>query len=259
VDAIGTHVLSYPRRHDEGLTKLLDPFTRGRITEAVDLPGRRVLEVGAGGGSIARYLADQVGPAGRVFAVDVRPRLAFTHPQLTVVRADAVTDDLPAGVDLVHARLTLAHIRQREAVLDRLIDCLNPGGVILIEDWWAAVTDMVMHARHPDDAALYHRFQAVLGDLFEAGGTDRSWARCIHGRLLEAGLLDVHTVIHSTAWPGGQDGCRLVRSTLGQLWHRLIEAGLSHDDLVAVNELLDDSLFVLAGHPLYSTAGRRSS
>jgi hypothetical protein len=157
----------------------------------------------------------------------------------------------------VHARLTLAHIRQREAVLDRLIGCLNPGGVILVEDWWAANTDMVMTARRPDDAALYHRFQSVLGGQFECGGTDRGWARRIHGALLAAGLSDVITVIHATAWPGGQTGCHLVKGTIGQLWDKLIAAGLDHDELANVSELLDDPHLVLAGHPLYSTSGRR--
>jgi SAM-dependent methyltransferase len=150
--------------------------------------------------------------------VDIKPRLAFAHPRMSVVQADATTDSLPTNVDLVHARLTLAHIPQRAAVLDRLIDCLNPGGVLLIEDWWAVNTDMVMTASRAEDAARYRHFLDVLGGLFEAGGTDRNWARRIHGALLQAGLTDVHTVIHATAWPGGQDGCHLVKATLGQLW-----------------------------------------
>jgi SAM-dependent methyltransferase len=258
MDATGGHILDYPRGHDEALAELLDPFTRDRIAALLDLHGKRVLEVGAGGGSIAGYLADEVGPAGQVFAVDTRPRLPFTHPQVTVFEADATTDYPPANVDLVHARLTLAHIPQREAVLAKLIDCLNPGGVILIEDWWAANTDMVMHARRGEDAELYHRFQTVLGGLFERGGTDRGWARRIHGALLDAGLVDVRTVIHATAWSGASPGCRLIRTAMGQLWDRLIAAGLTHDELLNVTELLDDPHLVVAGHPLYSTSGHRA-
>jgi hypothetical protein len=142
-------------------------------------------------------------------------------------------------------------------VLGKLIACLNPGGVVLVEDWWTANTDVVMTATRPDDVDLYHRFQAILGGLFERGGTDRSWARRIHGTLLRAGLVNVHTLIHATAWPGGQTGCHLVKTTIGQLWDKLIAAGLHHDELVAITELLDDPYLVLAGHPLYSTAGHR--
>ncbi|OLB64374.1 MAG: hypothetical protein AUI10_11430 [Actinobacteria bacterium 13_2_20CM_2_72_6] len=366
VDATGAHILDYPRRHDEALAALLDPFTRDRIAALLDVYGNRVLELGAGGGSIARDLAYNVGPTGQVFAVDIKPRLAFAHPRMSVVQADATTDRLPTNVDLVHARLTLAHIPQRAAVLDRLIDCLNPGGVLgpagghhhvgvdrppVLDQEHAARVQAVdqpvqhrralrdvgqgqpgvhqvhvcrqavgggvglhhahpgmgegqpgldVHGEHlaggadvvgqiPGDAAtagtqLQHpiavhveqggdavpgervqqggqrfimparHFQDVLGGLFEAGGTDRNWARRIHGALLQAGLTGVHTVIHATAWPGGQHGCHLVKATLGQLWERLTDAGLSDRDLREVSELMDDPYFVLAGHPLYSTS-----
>jgi len=93
---------------------------------------------------------------------------------------------------------------------------------------------------------------------FEAGGTDRNWARRIHGALLQAGLTGVHTVIHATAWTGGGPGARLIRATIGQLWDRLQAAGLGHDELIHISELLDDPALVLAGHPLYSTSGRRA-
>ncbi|OLE30500.1 MAG: hypothetical protein AUG44_01095 [Actinobacteria bacterium 13_1_20CM_3_71_11] len=254
-----THPLTYPRQHDDALAELLDPFSAQRVAGLINLPGCRVLEVGAGGGGFARFLADRVGAHGRVFALDVNPRIEFTHPQLTVVTSDLTRDELPGDLDLVHARLTLNHIPERHTVLTRLLHTLAPGGVLLVEDWWASNTDMVMHARRPEDVRLYHRFQHTLGRLFDAGGTDRTWARHIHGAMLAGGLTDVSTVIHATAWTGGGPGCRLVRSTIGQLWDRLLAAGLSHDDLIEVSELLDDPELVLAGHPLYSTAGYRSA
>jgi SAM-dependent methyltransferase len=252
------HPLTYPRQHDDALAALLDPFSARRVADLVDLTGRRVLEVGAGGGSFARHLADRVGPHGHVYALDLNPRIAFTHPQLTVVTSDLTRDELPGDLDLVHARLTLNHIPERRTILTRLRRTLAPGGVLLIEDWWASNTDMVMHARTPEDIRLYHRFQHTLGRLFDAGGTDRTWARHIHGAMLTDGLADVTTVIHATAWTGGGPGCQLVKTTIGQLWDRLIATGLSHDDLVEVSELLDDPDLVLAGHPLYSTSGHRA-
>ena len=252
------HPLTYPRQHDDALAELLDPFSTQRVAGLGDLSGCRVLEVGAGGGSFARYLADRVGPRGRVFALDLNPRIEFSHPQLSVIQADLTTDELPGDLDLVHARLTLNHIPERLHVLTRLIYTLAPDGILLVEDWWASNTDMVMHARSPEDVRAYHRFQHTLGRLFDAGGTDRTWARHIHGAMLSAGLADVTTVIHATAWTGGGPGARLIRATIGQLWDRLQAAGLGHDELIHISELLDDPALVLAGHPLYSTSGRRA-
>src|SRR2546423_9214873 len=89
---MATHPLTYPRQHDEALAELLDAFSGRRVADLIDLPTCRVLEVGAGGGSFAHHLADRVGPRGRVYAVDSHPRIEVSHPQLTVIHADAVTD-----------------------------------------------------------------------------------------------------------------------------------------------------------------------
>ena len=57
-----------------GLEAVFDPVTRGHLTRLGLAPGSRCLEVGAGSGSIARWMADQVGSTGRVLAVDLDPR-----------------------------------------------------------------------------------------------------------------------------------------------------------------------------------------
>src|SRR2546423_6552830 len=86
---MATHPLTYPRQHDEALAELLDAFSARRVAELIDLPTCRVLEVGAGGGRFARYLADRVGPRRRVYPVDSHPRIEVSHPPLTAVQAAA--------------------------------------------------------------------------------------------------------------------------------------------------------------------------
>jgi tRNA A58 N-methylase Trm61 len=64
------------------------------------------LEVGGGGGSIAEWLADRVGPKGPVLVTDIDPRFLVTSRlNLKVQAHDIVHDPLPKQVfDLVHAR-----------------------------------------------------------------------------------------------------------------------------------------------------------
>ena len=53
------------------MSRLLDPMHRRHI-EALGIgPGARALEVGCGNGSISAWLAERVGPGGRVVAVDL--------------------------------------------------------------------------------------------------------------------------------------------------------------------------------------------
>ena len=53
---------------------VLDGFTISRLVPLGELTGRRCLELGAGNGSVAGWLADQAGPTGQVLATDINIR-----------------------------------------------------------------------------------------------------------------------------------------------------------------------------------------
>ena len=56
------------------LPRLYDPGTIRHLEQLGVGPGWRCLEVGGGGGSIAAWLSDRVGPTGHVLATDLDPR-----------------------------------------------------------------------------------------------------------------------------------------------------------------------------------------
>jgi len=94
--------------------------------------------VGGGGGSIAAWLSQRVGSRGRVVVNDINTRFLETlhQPNLEVRRHNIVTNALPeASFDLVHARLVLMHLPEREAVLTRLVAALKPGGWLVDEEF----------------------------------------------------------------------------------------------------------------------------
>jgi trans-aconitate methyltransferase len=127
------------------LERLQDPSTTRRIAALGIGPGSRCLEVGAGRGSIARWLADRVGPSGHVVAIDLE--LTFLDdidgPNLEAHQQDVLVDDPPGGpFDLIHCRAVLMHIPERRRVLERMASWLAPGGWLLCEepDWAFALT-----------------------------------------------------------------------------------------------------------------------
>src|SRR6185369_14272144 len=100
-------------------------------------PGVRCLEVGAGGGSIARFMQQRVGPGGHVVATDIDTRwLTDSLPAAVEVRChDVGVDPLPHGAfDIVHARAVLTFVPQRRSAVARMTAALNPGGWLLIEE-----------------------------------------------------------------------------------------------------------------------------
>src|SRR3954467_1252913 len=81
----------------DSLTSLYDPGTL-RLCERLGLAaGWHCLDAGAGTGSLAAALAERVGPAGHVTALDADTRFLapLASERLSVVEADLTTGDLP--------------------------------------------------------------------------------------------------------------------------------------------------------------------
>jgi SAM-dependent methyltransferase len=119
------------------LAAIADPASIRALERIGVAKGARCLDVGTGGASLARWLAERVGPAGSVLATDVDLRFAETggFTNLELRRHDVVKDELPADAfDLVHARGLLQHLDRREEVIDKLIAATRPGGRVLFED-----------------------------------------------------------------------------------------------------------------------------
>ena len=246
--------------HHAALAILFNPVSISVIEGLVDLPGKRVLEVGAGHGRMATWLADEVGPTGSVVAIDIAPVIA-PHPQLSVVRHD-LTQPRPwpqaaAGpFDLVFTRMTLQHLPTRDRILDELVARLAPGGTLLVQDLAGQHRGMVVAAPDPGAAELYERYQRIKTATFDDTGTDRGWATRVHQELVARDLRGVETSIHSSYWTAGGPGLALELALMRQLTPKLLARGLSQAELAAVRQLMHDPALIVTGHPLYSTAGR---
>lgn len=242
------------------LGEMLDELTVARLSGLGDLAGKRFLEFGAGGGSVARWMADQAGPTGRVLATDINPRHIQPHPGMSVLRHDLTAEPVPDGPwDVIHGRLVLLHVPEREEILVRLSQALAPGGVLILEEWETSFRKLVLAAPDARSAALFDLYQDVLIDrVLPPKGNDSTWASRVHAAMLDAGLTDVDTTVTSRSWPGGSAGALLIAANIGQLREEFIEAGMTEAQLEEICKLVTDPRLVLRGHFFYSTLGRRA-
>jgi SAM-dependent methyltransferase len=94
--------------------------------------------VGAGGGAVAFWLAEQVTPGGTVVATDLETDFleaqASHHPGLEVLKHDVTAEDFPEGFDIVHARWLVEWLPDKRQALARMVAALKPGGAILVEE-----------------------------------------------------------------------------------------------------------------------------
>jgi SAM-dependent methyltransferase len=217
---------------DEGSIRVLD-----RLRPA---PGWHCLEVGAGGGSIARWLAERVAPGGHVVATDINTRDLNTNglSGLEVRQHDVVHDALDeTAFDLIHARLVLEHLPQRDQVLQKLVRALRPGGWLVVEDvdYVSAIPISELGARE------HEHTQSVRLQAFSASGVDHSLGRQLPARLRALGLKDVGNEGRVWVMEGGSPGARWFKISLAHLRPRLVAPGMLTDDEVdRMLELFDD-------------------
>jgi SAM-dependent methyltransferase len=173
-----------------GIQAAFDPGTFRHLTDLGVAPGWRCLEVGAGAGSVARWLCQQVGEQGSVLATDIDTTLldGIDLPNLEVRRHDLQTEDLPEGAfDLVHTRLVLIHLPAREEILRRLAAALAPGGWLLVEDITMGGAGSATHRGQ----ATFRGVIAALLAVFKAYGADVNFARRLPLLMNRLGLVDV--------------------------------------------------------------------
>jgi SAM-dependent methyltransferase len=199
------------------LERIFDPGSRRR--RALVQPGWRCLEIGAGRGSMAVWLAEQVGEHGKVVAtdIDVTYLKRLNVPNLEVRRHDILEDRVdvlgPGSFDLVCARLVLFWLvgRQEEAIC-RMGECLRPGGWLVDEDGdWGTVAPV--DPAHP----LYERYQKIWrdGEWWAERGYDPVFGRKLPALFERCGLQNIHHEVTAEVVRG--------TSTWGRWWLQTLD------------------------------------
>jgi len=224
------HDLKGERQRLELMSALLDPMERAAIGRLGVKPGWHCLEVGSGNGSIARILAGLVAPAGHVVASDVDVRyMADLHvPCLEVRRLDVTAGAIEdKAYDLVVARALLHHLPDRRDALERMVEAVKPGGVLL------SVEPDMLPCTVAEPASMQAFWQAWLR-WSEQSGIDYFVGRRIPAWLDSLGLEGVEAEGHTAHFNGGSDWARYWTGTLRELAPSLLKSGS------VTQQMLDD-------------------
>jgi SAM-dependent methyltransferase len=239
------------------LERMLDPVTTSRLERIGVGPGWACLEVAAGGGSIAAWLGDRVGPGGSVLATDVNTRfLGHLQPPIKVQTMNLLTDDIkPDTFDLVHGRGILTWLAQAETVLAKMAAGVKPGGFLFIEepdyDGFGAVEPI-----NADTRAWTDRHEAAHRRITDAGIMDAFFGRRVRGLLEGVGFESVVTEGVTHIWRGGELGARF--QELGSTVARAAGT-VTFEDHAQTVRLMNDSGFLFKGATVYGAWGTRPS
>ena len=234
-----------------------DPRSRTHLSELGVRDGWRCLDVGAGAGSLACWLAAEVAPTGSVLAVDLDARFLreLDQPGLAVQELDILRDPLPSrAFDLVHARLVLEHIPQRDEALRLLVDAVCPGG-------WIAITGQTgwdQWTPEPDDGSFVAARNA-LRNAVEAAGWDTEYMLSVPSHLSSLGLQNVSAEGWRRKEPGGRAGWPHVGWwAFERLGPSMIEAGaLTPDEVAEAQRVLLDPTVMHGSCETWTVRGQR--
>ena len=181
-------------RRFDALAELFDPSTFRHLAALGISPGWRVWEVGAGGPSVARWLADQVGREGSVLASDIDTAWLERDEQrrYEVRRHDVGTDPKPEGLfDLVHSRLVLVHVAERDRAIESMVSALAPGGWLVLEEADPGLQELACPDECGDAERLANQIRRAFRSLMAERDVDLALGRTLPRRLGEAGLTAV--------------------------------------------------------------------
>lgn len=242
------------------LSALYDEVTCRHLDRLGISTGWSCLEVGAGGGSIARFMSARVGASGQVVATDINTDWIGQPlpPNVELRRHDIGADPLPeAAFDVVHARAVLTFVPARRAALQRMIAALKPRGWLLVEEMLPPITETWDWPDKPDVALARKARQAIM-EMIRRGGGDPTFVQELPGYLTAAGLSDFgaegYFVPYRTSAVAG-----LTKANIDQLGPSILEAGLMEAaELERFRETLErPDAFYPASMALISVWGRR--
>jgi SAM-dependent methyltransferase len=213
------------------LAEIFDPSTFRHLDELGLAAGWRCWEVGAGGTSVVRWLADRVAPDGHVLASDIDLSWAADaagSPHVDVLLHDVAHDPPPdRHFDLVHARLVLVHLPDRDRALANMVAAVRPGGWLLVEDADPSLQPLSCLEELGPAQVLANRLRTGFRTLMAGRMVDLAYGRTLPRLLRAAGLTDVRA---DASFPLCLPACaRLEAATITLIRDQLVRHEIATD------------------------------
>lgn len=246
------------QRRFAALPAMYDPGTIRHLEQLAVSEGWNCLEIGAGAGTIAKWLGMRVGSTGRVLATDLDTRFLdqLDLPNVEVRRHNIESDPLPEDAfDLIHLRLVLVHLLGRDRVVQSLVGSLRSGGWLLAEEF-----DSMSMPADPDanPAETLLATDVVFREVMTARGLDLRYGRKLPSRFEQIGLVDVDAEGRVPLWRGADYGGMLMRANFEQLRDEILATGrISERQFELDLARLNDKDFVRPSSVMWAVWGRR--
>ncbi len=215
------------------LNEIFGPGTEEWLHAAGLSQGTRVAEIGCGVGLTALWMANVVGPAGSVTAVDAsKEQLAVAEKKasaaglsnITFHQSGAYDTGLPReSFDLVFSRFLMCHLAEPPKAIGEMCALLKPGGILVLED-------------HDDGGIFteprtraYKRLVEISEAVNQANGLDSYVGLKLPRLTLEAGFPEPRVRMNQIAYLRG-NAKKFWEITLREATRAILAAGAATEE-----------------------------
>ena len=212
----------------QALEKVSDPASQRQILATGLTEGWQCLEVGAGAGSIMRWMSEKVGRSGKVTAIDLDTRFVenTSLSNVEVIKAD-INQVTLTDFDLIHARHILIHLKHYPNTITKMLSMLKPGGWLILEEPDFSATRFISGTQKERQAV--NKVNQAICQMFT--NQEKDYALGIHLPALLQQLLQQLEVNNDVPISsGGSDVATLMKLSALQLSEKYKATGIATDE-----------------------------
>ena len=212
------------------LEKVSDPTTQRQILATGLTMGWKCLEVGAGAGSIMRWISEKVGSSGKVTAIDLDTRFVenTSLSNVEVIKGDINQVVLNDSFNLIHARNILIHLKDYRDTLTIMLDLLKPGGWLVLEEPDFSATRFISGSQKECQAV--NKVNQAICQMFANQGKDYALGIHLPPLLQQLNIQQLRVNNDVPISNGGSDIATMMKLSALQLSEKYKATGIVRDE-----------------------------
>ena len=206
------------------LEKVCDRRSSRQILATGITTGWQCLEIGAGAGSMMRWMSETVGASGRVTAVDLDTRFVKDTQlaNVEVIEADIHQVALNKLFNLIHVRHVLVH-QANTTLLTRILELLKPGGWLVIEEPDFSATKFISGT--PAQQQAVTKINQAICQMFANQGKDYAIGLKLPSLLQQLGFKHLQIENDVPIVAGNSDVATVMKLSARQLTEKYLATG----------------------------------
>lgn len=208
----------------QALEQVYDPRSRDRLLSTGIATGWQCLEIGAGAGSMMRWMSEKVGITGQVTAIDRDTRFIkdCQLDNVEIIEADILQTALNKLFDLIHVRHVLVHL-ENQALLTKILKLLKPGGWLVIEEPDFSATRFITGTQAQQQSVV--KVNQAIKQMFTKQGKDYALGIRLPSLLQQLGYENLIVENNVPISAGNSDIATLMKLSARQLTEKYLATG----------------------------------